>query len=91
MFFFIRGAKTGKIFTLKFIIQWLLQLYNRDISFALTKAKVLLMASTSKVASNIDGLTIHSTLNIHVQQSLSNLQNLSPDSLNRLTCQYEQL
>jgi hypothetical protein len=49
------------------------------------------MASTSKVASNIDGLTIHSTLNIHVQQSLSNLQNLSPDSLNRLTCQYEQL
>jgi hypothetical protein len=28
------------------------------------------MLSTSKIAFNIDGLTIHSTLNIHVQQSL---------------------
>ncbi len=49
------------------------------------------MALTSKVVFNIDGLTIHSTLNIPIQQSLSNLQNLSSNSLNRLTCQYEQL
>ncbi len=49
------------------------------------------MASIGKVAFNIDGLTIHSTLNIHVQQSLSNLPNLSLDSLNRLICRYEQL
>ncbi len=49
------------------------------------------MASTSKVAFNIDGLTIHSTLNTHVQQSLSSLPNLSLDSLNRFTCWYEQL
>jgi hypothetical protein len=34
---------------------------------------------------------MHSTLNIPVQQSLSSLPNLSLDSLNRLTCQYEQL
>jgi hypothetical protein len=49
------------------------------------------MASTSKVAFNIDGLTIHSTLNINVQQSLSSLPNLSSNLLNRLTCRYEQL
>ncbi len=49
------------------------------------------MASTSKVIFNIDNLTIHSTLNIHVQQSLSNLPNLSSNSLNMLTCWYEQL
>jgi hypothetical protein len=49
------------------------------------------MASTNKVAFNIDGLTIHSTLNTVVQQSLSSLPNLSSYSLNRFTCQYEQL
>ncbi len=49
------------------------------------------MASTCKVAFNIDGLTIHSTLNILVQQSLSSLPNLSTYSLYRLTCRYEQL
>jgi hypothetical protein len=49
------------------------------------------MASIGKVVFNIDNLTIHSTLNILVQQSLSSLPNLSSISLNRLTCQYEQL
>jgi hypothetical protein len=49
------------------------------------------MASTNKVAFNINGLIIHSTLNIRVQQSLSILPNLSSNSLNRFTCQYEQL
>jgi hypothetical protein len=34
------------------------------------------MASTNKVAFNIDGQTIHSTLNMHVQQTLTNLSNL---------------
>ncbi len=56
-----------------------------------TKTKVLLMVSIGKVAFNIDGLIIHSTLNIHVQQSLSSLPNLSSNLLNRLTCWYEQL
>jgi len=55
----IRGAGTSKIFTLKLIIQGLLQLYNKNISFE----------STSKDAFTIDGLTIHSTLHIFVQQS----------------------
>jgi hypothetical protein len=45
-------------------------------SFDLTKIKALLMASIGKVGFNIDTLTIHSTLNTHVQQSLSNLPNL---------------
>jgi hypothetical protein len=56
----------------------------------LIKTKALLMASTSKVAFNIDDLIIHSTMNLHVQQSLYNLPNLSSYSLNRLTCRYEQ-
>jgi len=52
----------------------------------LTKTKVLFMASTGKVTFNIDGLTIHSTFNIFIQQTLFNLLNLSLDSLNRFTC-----
>jgi hypothetical protein len=64
--FFTRGARTSKTFTLKLIFKKLLQLYNRDISFNLIKTKVLLMALIGKVAFNIDSLTVHSTLNIHV-------------------------
>jgi len=89
--FLTRGVGIRKKFTLKLIIEGLLQLCNRDIYYDLTKTNVLLMASTCKIAFNIDGLTIHSTLNILVQQSLSNLRNLLINSLNRLTCRYEQL
>jgi hypothetical protein len=81
--FLTRGVGTGKTFTLKFIIQILLRLYNRNMSFDLTKTKALLMASISKVVFNIDGLIIHSTLNIPIQSSLPNL---SSYSLNRFTC-----
>ncbi len=84
--FFTRVAGTRKTFTLKFIIQGLLQLYNRDIFSDLIKTKALCMALISKTVFNMDGLIIHSTLNILVQQSLSSLPNLSSDSLNRLTC-----
>jgi hypothetical protein len=49
------------------------------------------MASIGKATFNIYGLTIHSTLNILVQQSLFNLPNLSINKLYKLTCQYEQL
>jgi hypothetical protein len=87
--FLTRGAGTSKFFTLKLIIQRLLCLYNKDMSFDLTKIKALFMVPIDKIAFNIDGLTIHSTLNITVQQSLSNLLNLSSNSLNTLTCQYE--
>jgi Cdc6-like AAA superfamily ATPase len=66
---FLTGAiGTGKFFTLKLIIQGLLQLYNRDI-FDLTKTKVLLMALISKVVFNIDVSIIHSTLNIKVSNN----------------------
>jgi len=57
--FFTRDARTNKTFTLKLIIQELLWLYNRDISFDLTKTKALFMASTCKVAFNIDSLKIN--------------------------------
>jgi hypothetical protein len=49
------------------------------------------MALIGKTTFNIDGLTIHSTLNILVQQFLFSLSNLSTNSLNRSTCRYEQL
>ncbi len=89
VYFLQRGVGIGKKITLKLIIQGLLQLYNINMYSNLTKTKVLIMTSTSKVAFN--SLIIHSTLNINVQQSLFNLPNLSSDSLNRFTCQYEQL
>ncbi len=49
------------------------------------------MASIGKIAFNIEGLIMHSALNICVQQSLSSLPSLSSNSLNKLTCLYEQL
>jgi hypothetical protein len=49
------------------------------------------MALISKVVFIIDGLIIHSTLNIPIQQFLFSLPNLSIDSLNKFTCKYEQL
>jgi hypothetical protein len=87
--FLIGGVGIGKNFTLKLIIQGLLRLYNKNISFDLTKTKALLMASISIFFFNIVDLIIHLALNILVQQSSSSLPNLSLDSLNRLTCQYE--
>jgi hypothetical protein len=38
------------------------------------------MAFINKVAFDIDGQIIHLALNIHVQQTLTNLSNLSLDS-----------
>ncbi len=74
--FLIGGVGISKNITLKLIIQGLLQLYNKDLPSNLTKIKALFMASIGKVAFNIDGQTIHSTLTIHVQQTLTNLSNL---------------
>jgi hypothetical protein len=91
MFIFDKGAGISKKITLKIVIQILLWLYNRNISSYLTKTKVLFMTSIGKITFNIDGLTKQSSLNISIQQSLFNLLNLSLDSLNRLTCWYEQL
>jgi hypothetical protein len=50
----------------------------------LTIAKTLFMVSIGKVAFNIDGLMIHSMLNMLIQQSLCSLVNLLFDTLNRL-------
>jgi hypothetical protein len=72
--FLTRGGRSSKTFTLKLIIQRLLQLYNKNMPFDLTKIKALLMASIGKVAFNIDGLIIHLTSNILVQQFLFNYQ-----------------
>ena len=55
------------------------------------KIKVLIMAFTSKASFTVDGATLHSTLNIPINQSLSSLINLSSNILNALTNLYEQL
>ncbi len=81
----------GVLQLLKLLIQGLRWFYNKYIFFDLIKTKALLMASTNRVVLNIDGLIIHSTLNIHVQQFLFNLPNLSTNSLYKFTCQYKQL
>jgi hypothetical protein len=73
--FSIRGARIGKTFSLEFIIHILLRLYNKNIYPYLIKIKVILVTSIGEATFNIDGLTIHLTLNIHVQQSLFNLPN----------------
>ncbi len=49
------GVGIGKTFTSKLIIRGLLWLYNRNMSFDLTKTKALFMAPISNVAFNIDG------------------------------------
>jgi hypothetical protein len=67
------GDGIGKSFTLKLIIQRLLQSYNTDISLDLTKTKALLMTYITKVAFNFNSLKMHSTSNILVQQSLLSL------------------
>jgi len=72
--FFIKGDGTSKTLRPKLLIQGLLRLYNKNMSFDLTKIKALLMASIGKVAFNIDGLTVYSTLNIPIQQFLFNYQ-----------------
>jgi hypothetical protein len=81
----------GVLQLVNFLIQGLWWFYTKYIFFDLIKTKALLMASTNKVVLNIDGLIIHSTLNIDVQQFLFSLPNLSINSLNRFTCEYEQL
>jgi hypothetical protein len=73
--YFCKYARIGKTFTLKFIIQRLSWLYNKGIYSYVTKIKVLLMTSIGKATFNIDGLMIHLTLNVNVQQSLFNLPN----------------
>ncbi len=89
--FLMRGVGIGKTFTLKLIIQRLLWLHIKNTSSNLITINALLMASIGKTTFNIDDLAIHSTLNIFVQQSLSNLPNLSINTLYKFTSWYEQL
>ena len=89
--FLTGGAGTGKTFTLQAIVQRLLCMHHKNIKSDPLKSKALLMAFIGKAAFNIGGTTIHSTLHIPVNQSLSNLNKLSTETLSKLTEQYEQL
>jgi hypothetical protein len=90
-YFFMKGVKIGKL------LHWSLHFKNDfdhkiiNLYLNLTKTLVLLMMSTCKVAFNIDYLIIHTTVNIHVPQSLFCLPNVSLNTLNKDTCWYEQL
>jgi hypothetical protein len=64
----------------------IIQLYNKGIYSYLIKTKAFIMASIGKATFNTDGLIIHLTLDIPIQQSLSDLPNLSTNILNKLTC-----
>jgi len=75
MFIFDRGCWNWKNFYIETHNSRIITIINRDISFNLTKTKALFMASTGKITFNINDLIIHSTLNIHVQQSLFSLPN----------------
>jgi hypothetical protein len=72
--FFTRGTNIGKIFTLLFI-QGLLRHYNKQLCYDPLKKKTILMVYISKTIINIDGITIHSGLNLPLNckhfQSLS--------------------
>ena len=89
--FLTGGAGTVKTFTLQAIVQGLLHIHYKNIKFDPFKSKALLMAFTGKAAFNISGTTIHSALHIPINQSLSNLNKLSTETLSKLTKQYEQL
>ena len=87
--FLTGGAGSGKTFTLQAIVQGLLRMHHKNIKSDPLKSKALLMAFTGKAAFNIGGTTIHSALHIPVNQSLSNLNKLSTETLSKLTEQYE--
>jgi hypothetical protein len=81
-----RGVGTSKFFILKLIIQKK-RIHNTKLSSNLKKIKELLMVFIGKAKFNIDGQTIHSTFSANINKFIK----LSFDSLNRFTCQYEQL
>jgi len=64
--------------------------YNQ-LKLPYTNVLIKLTTSTCKVGFNIDNQTIHLTLNIPIQQTLTNISKLSLDSLNKITCWYGQL
>ncbi len=91
LFFLTKGVGIGKSFISKLVVQGLLHLYNKNLSLNLTKIKFWFMASTNKATFNIGWSNNDLILNILVQQTLTNISNLSLDSSNKFTCQYEQL
>ncbi len=62
--FIIGGVITRKTFTLMLLIQALIHFYNRHLHSNPSTKKKLFMAYTGKVAFNIDGTIIHSSLSI---------------------------
>ena len=90
-FFLTGGIETIIVFTLKLIIQGLLHLCNKELLANLENILALLIADTGKVTFHVNGTTIYSSLNALINQSLTNLSNISFGTLNRLTNKYEQL
>lgn len=71
------------------LIQALLRFYNRHPDSNPLKKKALLMAYTGKVAYNIDGATIYSSLSLPL--NCKNLPSLISERLDTLVKKYDQL
>ena len=76
-------ASCGELFLMKVLYQSLTKILSYG-NVSLDKPKVLLMAPTSVAAINIDGTTIHTALNIFINQFGKKLSPLSDKTGSRL-------
>ena len=81
------GAGVGKSHVTEALYQAALKYYNTRPGIDFSQTKVLMLAPTGKVAYNIKGNTIHSTLAIPASQSLRNYKSLDSIRLNTIQCQ----
>jgi hypothetical protein len=80
--FLTGGTRIGKTFTLMCIIQNMLRYYIKDISNVDPfKPKVMKLTYIRKITFNINGMTIHSTLAIPLNENFNELKTLSDEKV----------
>lgn len=84
------GAGTGKSHLIKALHQMVLRTLRKE-GKEPTSMKVLLMTSTGTAAHNIQGLTIHSALQLQLGQHGKSYQRLGDEKRNTLRCKFSQL
>jgi hypothetical protein len=90
-YFVTGGAGTGKSHLIRALHQMVIRTLRREGDDP-TALKVLLMAPTGTAAHNIDGLTIHSALQLQLGQSAkTSYHRLGDEKRNTLRCKYSQL
>jgi len=74
------------------IIKNMLRYYTKDLpNVAPTKPKIMKLANIGKVAFNINGITIHSTLAILLNKIFNELKTLNNEKHDTLINTYDQL